>query len=211
MVAAFACFRSGVESTLAVMAGQRGRMRFGATPLTIAAAAMVLMLFTSLGCATYRDDLDRAMGHYNANEYDKSLVLLEVLEPDLDSLSKPQRAQYAYYRGMAHFRQNQKFDARHWLGRSAAREKNAPGSLSADEKGRLDDTLGKLNDERYGDASLAGRSCTVKEDCRASEDCVDGRCQPAGARKIDPPEGDAPAGEAKPDASADKAVPAAKK
>ena len=165
---------------------------------------------TLLGCATYRDDLDRAMVHYNANEYDHSLALLEVLEPDLDSLSTSQRAQYEYYRGMAHFRLNQRYDARHWLGRSAAREKANAGSLSAEEKRRLDDTLGKLNQERYGDANLDGsKSCTVKEDCSDGEDCVNGSCSSGKSDKkqaADPAAGDG-AADAKP-AAPDAPAPA---
>ena len=158
-----------------------------------------------LGCATYRDDLDRAMGHYNANEYARSLALLEVLEPDLDSLSAPERAQYEYYRGMAHFRRNQKYDARHWLGRSAAREKANSGSLSAEEKGRLEDTLNKLNQARYGDSSVTGTSsCTVKEDCSDGAACVDGECGPTAGDKADEDKADKKASAADPDA--DKAA-----
>ena len=167
----------------------------------------LLVATTWLGCATYRDDLDRAMGHYNANEYDRSLALLSVLEPDLDSLSSAERAQYEYYRGMAHFRLEQKYHARHWLGRAAAREKLNPGALSAEELGRLKDTLGKLNEARYGDATVTGaRSCTVAADCSDGEECVDGKCHQNGAAAPnDTQDGDKPAADAsKPAADASK-------
>ena len=86
------------------------------------------MLLSS--CATYRDDLDRAMVHYHSNEYDKALALLEVLEDDIDSLSPSERAHYSYYRGLSHYRLDQRHDARHWLGVAAARNKARAGSLS---------------------------------------------------------------------------------
>lgn len=164
-------------------------------------AAMVALV----GCATYRDDLDRSMVHYHANNYDKALALLEVVEPDLDSLSPSERAQYAYYRGMSHFRLEQRRDARHWLGRSAAREKADEGSLSSEELKRVNDTLTDLNKDRWGGASTEAaetKTCAADTDCEGGQFCDGGVCkkaekaaaEPAAAPATDPaPAPDKPA------------------
>jgi hypothetical protein len=141
-----------------------------------------LLALAMMACATYRDDLDRALVHYHANEYDKSLALLEVLEPDIDSLSPSERARYSYYRGMSHYRLDQRLVARHWLGLSSARNKANPGSLSGEEKKRVDDTLGELNEARWGGAKTpasSGKSCATPEDCGGGEPCVEGMCKAA--------------------------------
>lgn len=123
-------------------------------------------------CATYRDDLDRSVEHYNARSYDRALALLEVLEPDIDSLSAPERAQYAYYRGMSHFLLEQRLHARHWLGVAAAREKADEGSLNPDEKKKVEDTLTDLNKDRYGGSDV---SAPEKVKCNVDNDCVKGQ------------------------------------
>jgi hypothetical protein len=118
-----------------------------------------LFLVIVLGaCATYRDDLERATAHYHANEYDKALALLDVLEPDLDSLTPTERARYAYYRGMSHFRIEQKLHARHWLAFSAASDKANPGALTGEEKKRVEETLAELNKGPWGESSGKAKS-----------------------------------------------------
>lgn len=142
----------------------------------------VLAVIGALGtaCATYRDDLDRAMGHYNRNQYENALALLQVLELDTDSLSVRERAQYAYYRGMSHFRLGQKRDARHWLGVAAATEKKENGSLGPDEKKRVDETLDELNRSVYGivesGSSTMGKKCKADSDCAQGQFCDSGSC-----------------------------------
>ncbi len=141
-----------------------------------------LLALGILACATYRDDLDRATLHYNANEYQKALTLLEVLELDIDSLSEAERAQYAYYRGMAHFRVKQRRDARHWLGRSAAREQANAGALSPEEKKRVSDTLEELNKDWHGGAEKtteAPKRCSADTECVRGEFCDAGSCKPS--------------------------------
>ncbi len=145
-------------------------------------ALLGLALATSaFGCATYRQDLDRARAHYDKNEFEPALALFRVLEPDLDSFSASELAQYAYSRGMTDFRlaalasqekgtnlmdpkQAYRQHARHWLAVAAAIEKQTPGGLAADEKQRLDEALGELNAEVYGDPPPAGASGPAKGD-----------------------------------------------
>ncbi len=152
--------------------------------LTLAACGAVLggAAVLGSGCATYRDDLDRSVQHYNARSYDKALALLEVLEPDIDSLSEAERAQYAYYRGMSHFLLEQRLHARHWLGRAAAREKGNEGSLNPEEKKKVGETLGELNKDRYGGSDVPAperAKCNVDVDCVKGQFCENSLCTKA--------------------------------
>ena len=149
---------------------------------------VVLVALSLAGCATYRDDLDRSIGHYDSKHYDRALALLVVLEPDLDSLSPAERAQYAYYRGMSHFLLEQKHDARHWLARAVAREKLQAGLLRPDEKNKADETLAELNEERLGGASTpAGEepkaACQTDAECGEGKFCEGGACAPLPAQQ----------------------------
>lgn len=153
---------------------------------------LVGLLALTAGCATYRDDLDRSIGHYESRQYDKALALLVVLEPDLDSLSPAERAQYAYFRGMSHFLLEQRYDARHWLGRAAAREKLRAGLLRPDEKKKTDETLAKLNKERLGGAetpatSEPAPSCEADAECGEGKFCDAGKCAPVPAAETESP------------------------
>jgi hypothetical protein len=124
----------------------------------------------AVGCSTYRSDLDRARAHYDKNEFEPALALFRVLEPDIDSFSPAEHAQYAYSRGMTDYRlaalltagntaldpkQSYRSHARHWLGVARAIDKETPGGLSADEKQRIEDALADLNKDVYGGADTA--------------------------------------------------------
>lgn len=131
-------------------------------------SALALLGSVLLGCATYRQDLDRAQKHYEENQYEKALALFRVLEPDIDSLSDAEQAKYAYLRGMTDYRlaglalasqvpggvadprRGFRDNARHWLAVASAVEKNTPGGLTGDEKTRLTDALTDLNKDVYG-------------------------------------------------------------
>jgi hypothetical protein len=138
---------------------------------TALAATFALALpLASTGCATYRQDLERAKTHYEANEYEKALALFRVLEPDMDSLSEAEKTQFAYFRGMTDYRlaglanpgsgvsnpkQDFRSNARHWLGVASAIEKQSQGGLSGDEKQRLEGAMIDLNKDVYGGADSA--------------------------------------------------------
>ncbi|MBI4700817.1 MAG: hypothetical protein HY744_06585 [Deltaproteobacteria bacterium] len=156
--------------------------------LPAALVALLGALAAAAGCSTYRSDLDRAMQHYNTNQYDAAVRLFEVLEVDLDSLSDAEQAQYACYRGMSYYRLGQRADARHWLGVSAAINKVSRGALAPDEDKRVTETLDDLNRDVYGGAAeVGGASCIVDSDCGPQQYCAEGRCTAA------PPGGAAPA------------------
>lgn len=131
----------------------------------------LLVCLASLGasCATYAQDLDRAREHYEGNRYEQALALFRVLEPDMDSYSAAEKAQYAYLRGMTDYRLAElapqgsgisdprkafRDNARHWLGLAAAVEKNTPGGLNVEQKQRLNDSLTDLNRDVFGGADV---------------------------------------------------------
>lgn len=122
--------------------------------------------FSATSCATYRQDLERARAHYDKNEFEPALALFRVLEPDVDSFSPAEHAQYAYSRGMTDYRlaglanpggsgmidprKGFRDNARHWLAVAQAIEKKSSGGLNNDEKARLEETLRELNRDVYG-------------------------------------------------------------
>jgi hypothetical protein len=136
----------------------------------LTATLILASLFALGGCATYKQDLERAEKHYSENKFEEALALFRVLEDDMDSLSAGDQARYAYTRGMADYRlsalavsgsgmadpkKSFRMNARHWLAVAAATEKTTPGGLTGDEKTRLDETLADLNREVYGGADTA--------------------------------------------------------
>ena len=145
----------------------------------LAAAFALALPLASAGCATYRQDLDRARTHYDANEYEKALALFRVLEPDMDSFSDAEKAQYAYLRGMTDYRlaglanpgsgvnnpkQDFRSNARHWLGVSSAIEKQSQGGLSAEEKTRLVEVMTDLNKDVFGGADTTADDAAKPSD-----------------------------------------------
>ncbi len=70
----------------------------------LAATFVLASLFALTGCATYKQDLERAEKHYADNQFEPALALFRVLEEDLDSLDPGDQARYAYLRGMTDFR-----------------------------------------------------------------------------------------------------------
>jgi hypothetical protein len=147
------------------------------TRLVLVLALATSALGAAAGCSTYRSDLDRARAHYDKNEYEPALALYRVLEPDIDSFSPAEHAQYAYSRGMTDFRLSAlassgnsitdpkasfRSHARHWLAVARAVDKETPGGLSDDEKQRLEEALADLNRDVFGggeaDAPSAGKA-----------------------------------------------------
>lgn len=83
-------------------ASLRGSPMLRVALLKLAWAPVVTLVLAS--CQTYASELDRSRRHYEANQFERSLAILRVLEPDLDSLDRPQQALYAYLRGMSDYR-----------------------------------------------------------------------------------------------------------
>lgn len=104
-----------------------------------------------LGCATYSEDLNRGQRHLKANEYERALATLRLLEHDLDSLSPRDRARYGYLRGIADYRLGFRKDARYWLGFASAINQQTPGGLQAEWEQFMKDALVDLNREVFGE------------------------------------------------------------
>jgi len=120
--------------------------------------ALVILLATALaplGCATYREDLNRGQRMYEENQYEHALALWRVLEEDIDSLTPSDRARYAYLRGMTDYRLGFRADSRHWLALAKVTDQAHAGSLSAAWEERLEQSLTDLNQDVYGAAEKA--------------------------------------------------------
>ncbi len=129
------------------------------------------MVAIAASCATYRNDLERARAHYDKNEFEPALALCRVIEPDIDSFSSAEYAQYAYTRGMTDYRLSSlvssgssavndpkaayRSNARHWLAVARAVENATPGGISAEEKTRLEEALTDLSRDVYGGGDTA--------------------------------------------------------
>lgn len=164
----------------------------------LAVSALVLGV---VGCATYREDLNRGQRFYEENEYERSLAIFRVLEEDMDSLDLNDQARYAYLRGMADYRLGFRADARHWLAVAKAIEQEHPGGLGPQWIQLLEQALAELNQEVYGggesfaktrstatettkgppgaEPPLPGKTgCATAQDCPAGQACQAGECVP---------------------------------
>lgn len=126
---------------------------------TLLSIAAILLGSLASACATYQTELQQGIKYYDENtEYEKSLAIFRVLEPDIDSLSPDNRVRYYYYRGMTDYRLNSdKYDvapdARHWLALAAVGESNTPSSLNGKQIGLMCDALGELNKRAYNQSA----------------------------------------------------------
>lgn len=120
-------------------------------------AIAFLIVALACSCQTYRATLVRAQSAFEANQHERTLALLRDLEPDVTRLATPERAQYAYLRGMTDYRVGYKHDARHWLAVARAYDEQSPGILPNDWKQRTVETLAELDGivQTQGYAALA--------------------------------------------------------
>lgn len=126
-------------------------------------ALCALGLAGSGGCATYSKDMERVRTHYTRSEFPAALALLRVLGDDQALLSKKERVQYAYLRGMTDFRLGAsavkvedrvalRRAARYWLERASERSADEGEALVDAERERMTATLGILRGK--SDAAL---------------------------------------------------------
>jgi hypothetical protein len=118
----------------------------------LALGLLLASLLASLGgasCATYHDELTRGEQAFEASEHERALAIFRALEPDIHRLSVPDRAHYAYLRGMTDYRIGYKADARHWLSVATALDQATPGSLPAEWTKRMNDATKELNEEVF--------------------------------------------------------------
>ena len=113
------------------------------------ATLSVVSLASLAGCTTYRDELVRAQGAYDANEHEMALAIERAIEPNAPLLHPGERTRYYYLRGMTDFRIGYRAEARHYLAIARAMEEENPGALPTDAKNRMTETLATLNTEVY--------------------------------------------------------------
>jgi hypothetical protein len=102
------------------------------------------------GCAGVSDALGRGQHYYEDNQYEKALSLWRDLERRGVMLSPPERARFAYLRGMTDYRLGFRDDARHWLAVARGADIQYPGGLDASWRDRLDGALGDLERQAWG-------------------------------------------------------------
>jgi hypothetical protein len=122
-----------------MFAGMRGSL----------AGLVVAASLAAGSCVTYGEELNRGQRHFQNNEYEPALAVFRALERNLDSLPPPDRARYAYLRGMTDYRISLRPDARHWLALAQAYEQASGGGLEDSWRDRMKDALKDLNDEVY--------------------------------------------------------------
>lgn len=98
-------------------------------------------------CVTYGEELNRGQRYFHNNEYERALAIFRALESDIDSLPAPDRARYAYLRGMTDYRMSLRSDARHWLALARAYDEANRGGLEEGWRDRLKDALTDLDND----------------------------------------------------------------
>ncbi len=116
---------------------------------------MLVAILALSACTTYRDALARSQDAFQKNEYEHTLGLLRALEPDTIRLTTPEKAQYAYLRGMTDLRLGHRADARHWLAIARAHDDASPGTLPVDWRSRMNEALGELDAVVYSEGYSA--------------------------------------------------------
>jgi hypothetical protein len=135
----------------------------------VRAALLATPILLGAGCATYQDELSSGERAFEASEHERALAIFRALEPDTGRLSTPDRARYAYLRGMTDYRIGYKADARHWLAVASATEEQTPGSLPEDWTKRMTESLRELNEEVFA-VGIESLSSAAPARSRTSDD-----------------------------------------
>ena len=110
--------------------------------------AFFLVIASLVGaCVTYGEELNRGQRYFHNNEYERALAIFRALESDIDSLPPPDRARYAYLRGMTDYRMSLRLDARHWLALARAYDEASRGGLEEGWRDRMKDALKDLDND----------------------------------------------------------------
>jgi hypothetical protein len=121
---------------------------FHSSRIRVHLAPLTLSLVT-VSCVTYGEELNRGQLHFHNSEYERALAVFRALESDIDSLPAPDRARYAYLRGMTDYRISLRRDARHWLALARAYNEASQGGLEEGWRERMTDALKELDEDVY--------------------------------------------------------------
>lgn len=103
--------------------------------------AFVLAVALSTGCG---GSLGAAKSDYRKGRVAEAKDELVRLEPQSRAWSNPRRAEYALYRGLAHFSLGDRATAGVWLNEAKALEDAQPRTLAEDDRVRLNLALESL-------------------------------------------------------------------
>jgi len=103
----------------------------------IAAMRSALLALFALALFACTSSLGRGIAHYDRAEYPQALEHLVALEGELSTLSAPERARYALYRGLTHFALGNAALAKPWLEEAKRAYEADPGVFSDQEAGQL--------------------------------------------------------------------------
>jgi hypothetical protein len=120
------------------------RCCFGSLSLTLAAVRLALASCLALGCTSPATDLRSAQDLYRDARYEQAAAWLDALEPELQGMSKAERARFYYLRGMSAFRLGQRADALHYLALAQVLFTDAPDDVPPPWRPVLERTLEAL-------------------------------------------------------------------
>jgi len=107
-------------------------------------APFALAAVFAAGCASFSDEWDRAVDHYQAGRYRPAVQKFNELEPEIPRKSIAIRTQFYFYRGMSNLRAGKRRDARHDLAVADELADQDSTALTELEKQDLDDALQEL-------------------------------------------------------------------
>lgn len=104
------------------------------------ALVLVALLLTACGSG-----LANAKSDYKRGRFAEAKAELVALEKDSETYGGQKRAEYALYRGLVHLSLGDRQSAGVWLREAKAIEDVHPGTLSTDDKARLEVALESLS------------------------------------------------------------------
>jgi hypothetical protein len=124
--------------------------------VSVLVVTLGISALSTLGCATYHDELIRGQNTLEQNQHEKALAIFRRLENEQSHFDATELARYAYLRGMTDYRMGYRADARHWLAVAQSIESQNKDALPANFKAKLEPTLAELDTQVYahGIASL---------------------------------------------------------
>ncbi len=113
-------------------------------PIPVTLCLSVVVASFASGCAAAQQHLTKGEIAYNGGDYPTAKTELSEADIDKREYSGQQLAQLALYRGLTAIALGDKVDAGKYLAEAKIREAKDPGSLSADERNKMELALKQL-------------------------------------------------------------------
>ena len=123
--------------------------------VSVLVVTLGISALSTLGCATYRDELNRGQNTLEQNQHEKALAIFRRLENEQSHFDATELARYAYLRGMTDYRVGDRSNARHWLSIAKSYDDSSPGMLPTDWKARMTEALDEMNGVVHGEGLAA--------------------------------------------------------